>query len=56
MQDGENTISFIKDDEITDGKANTTYSALRNETEKYFGVESFSEFGSDGARSKKCWA
>ena len=31
MKDGENRITFIKDVEITDGKANTINSALSNE-------------------------
>ena len=35
-----NRISFIKDVEITDEKAETLYSALRNENEKYGGVQS----------------
>ena len=34
MEDGENRISFIKDVEITGEKADTIYSALRNEIEK----------------------
>ena len=34
IEDGENTISFIKDVEITNGKADIIYSALRNENEK----------------------
>ena len=42
-------ISFIKDVEMIDGKADTTYSALSNEIEKYNGVESLIGFGSDGA-------
>ena len=34
MKDYENRISFIKDVEITDGKAYTVCSALSNEIEK----------------------
>ena len=45
MADSENTVSLIKDVEITDGKAGTIYSALRNKIEKC-GVVGF---GSNGA-------
>ena len=34
MEDGENRMSFVKDVEITDDKADTIYSALRNDIEK----------------------
>ena len=44
----ENRISFIKDVEITDGKADAIYSALSNKIEKCCGVENLSRFGSDG--------
>ena len=40
-----NRIYFIKDIEITGGKADTTYSALRNEIEEC----SDAWFGTDGA-------
>ena len=49
MKDGENRISFIKDVEITYGKAGTIYSALSIEIVKCGGVEGLSKFGSDGA-------
>ena len=49
MEDGKNRIFFIKDIEITDGKADTIYSALRNEIEKRGGIVSLSWFGSDEA-------
>ena len=45
MEDGKSRISFIKGLEITDGKAGTIYSALRNKIEKC-GVVGF---GSNGA-------
>ena len=48
MRDGENRISFIKDVEVADGKADIIYSVLSNEIEKYGRVESMSGFGSDG--------
>ena len=47
---GENRICFIKDVEITDGEADTIYSALNNKTEKDSGIESLSAFGSDGGK------
>ena len=34
MEDGEDRVSLIEDVEITNGKADTIYSALSNETEK----------------------
>ena len=49
MKGGENRMSLIKNVEITDEKADTIYSALSNEIKKCGGVESLSEFGSDGA-------
>ena len=49
MKDGENTISFIKDVEVTDGKSDTIYSALSNEIETSGRVASLSGFGSDWA-------
>ena len=42
---GENRMSFIKDVEIRDGKADTIHSALSNEIEKCSGVG----FGSHGS-------
>ena len=48
MEDGEDRVSLIEDVEITNGKADTIYSALSNETEKCGRVESLSSFGSDG--------
>ena len=42
-------ISFIKDVEITDGKADIICSALSNKIAKSYAVESLSGFGSDGA-------
>ena len=38
MKDIENKISFTKDVEITDGKADTMHSALSNENEKCGGI------------------
>ena len=38
MEDGENRFSFIKNVEITDGKADTMHSALSSEIEKCGGV------------------
>ena len=38
MEDGESRISFIKDVEIMDGKADTIYSAISNETNECRGV------------------
>ena len=51
MEDGKKRISFIKDAEITDEKADTIYLALSNEIANVVGggVESLSGFGSDGA-------
>ena len=49
MKDGENRISFIKDVEITDRKADAIHSALNNEIEKCDGIENSSGFGSDRA-------
>ena len=45
MEDGKNRISFIKDVEITDGKADTLYSFFSNEILKCGGVR----LRSDGA-------
>ena len=42
-------MSFIKDVEITDEKADAMYSALSNEIEKCDTIESLSGFESDGA-------
>ena len=39
MKNDENRISFIKDVKITDGKADTIYSAQSNEIEKCCAVE-----------------
>ena len=44
MKDGWNRISFIKDVEMTDGKDDTIYLSLSNETEKCGGIE----FWNDG--------
>ena len=43
-------ITFIKDVEITNGKAYTIYSALSNEINKCVRVTSLSGFGSDGTK------
>ena len=45
MKDDKNRKSFIKDVEITDGKAYTIYSVLSNEIEKC----GEGRFGNDGA-------
>ena len=42
-------LSFIKDIEITDEKADTIYSVLSNEIQKRGGVESLCGFGINGA-------
>ena len=44
IRDCENTVSFIKDVEITGGKADTIYSTLHNEIEKC-GVVGFGLMG-----------
>ena len=48
MEGGKNRILFVIDAEITDGKADTMYSALSNKIAKCGAVESLSGFGSDG--------
>ena len=50
IKGGENRILFFKDVEKTDGKAEMSiiYSALNNDSEKYAGVKSLSEFENDG--------
>ena len=48
VEGGKNRISFIKDVEITDGKADTIYSALSNKIEKCGRVKSLRRFGCDG--------
>ena len=50
MEDGKNRISFIKDVEIIDQKADTIYSALSNEIEKCCWDESLSGYGNDGGK------
>ena len=50
MEDGENRISFIKDVETTDGKADAIYSTISNKIAKCGGVENLSGFGSDGGQ------
>ena len=49
MKNSENTISFIKDIEITDEKSDTIYSSLNNEIENDGGVASLSGFESHRA-------
>lgn len=49
LKDGKTQISFIKDLEILDGKADTIFSALETEIEKCGGIGKMSGFGSDGA-------
>ena len=49
MEGSENRISFVKDIEITNGKADTINSALSNEIENCGGVESLSRLGNDKA-------
>ena len=41
MKNSENRLSFIKDVEITDEKADTIYSVLSNEIQKPGGVKKF---------------
>ena len=55
MEGDKDRISFIKDVEIKDGKADTTYSALSNKTAKCGGAKSLSEFGSNEASAIIGW-
>ena len=48
MRIGENKIPFVEGVEITVGKADTMYTALSNEIEKFSRVENFSGFKTDG--------
>ena len=50
MEKSKNRMSFTKDVEIIDGKADTMHSTLSNETEKCGGVW----FGSDGGKCNNC--